>query len=117
MLGGAPPKNSSASATMKPRFLTLALFTAAFASVVSAAEKLPAIFNGKDLTGWQDPVSNKFWRVEDGILVGESDAALKGNYLLTEKSYGDFVIEFDVRFKSGPLPRGLDTGLDMRKPR
>jgi hypothetical protein len=106
---------------MKPRpSLTLALLSLFLALPIFGADTTPQlkpIFNGKDLTGWQDPVGNKFWRVEDGILVGENDAALKGNYLLTDKPYGDFVIEFDVRWKSGPLPRGLDTGLDMRKPR
>lgn len=101
--------------TFTPLLLSLALALPAFAA--DAAPKLAPLFNGKDLTGWQNPVNNPFWHVADGVLVGESDAALKGNYLLTEKPYGDFVIEFDVRWKSGPLPRGLDTGLDMRKPR
>ncbi len=101
--------------TVSPLLLALCLALPAFAA--DAAPKLVPIFNGKDLTGWQDATNNKFWHVENGILVGESDEAMKGNYLLTEKPYGDFVIEFDVRWKSGPLPRGLDTGLDMRKPR
>jgi hypothetical protein len=101
--------------TVTPLLLALVLALPAFAA--DPAPKLAPIFNGKDLTGWQDATDNKFWHVENGILVGESDAALKGNYLLTAKPYGDFVIEFDVRWKSGPLPRGLDTGLDMRKPR
>ncbi len=106
---------------MKPLpSVTLALLSLFLALPIFGADPMPElkpIFNGKDLTGWKDPVGNKFWRVENGILVGENDAALKGNYLLTDKDYGDFVIEFDVRWKSGPLPRGLDTGIDMRKPR
>jgi len=98
-----------------PVLLSLALALPAFAA--DAAPKLTPIFNGKDLSGWQDATDNKFWHVENGILVGVNDAAKKGNYLLTEKSYGNFVIEFDVRWQSHPLPRGIDTGLDMRKPR
>jgi hypothetical protein len=101
---------------LRPTFACLALLLSA-ASPLLAQPKLEPIFNGKDLSGWQDATDNKFWHVENGILVGQSDPAKKGNYLLTEKSYGDFVIEFDVRWKSGPMPRGLDTGLDMRKPR
>ncbi len=104
---------------LRPMFvpLLLSLLVPLPAFAADAAPKLEPIFNGKDLTGWQNAVNNAFWRVEDGILVGENNAALKGNYLLTEKSYGDFVIEFDVRWKDGIMPRGIDTGLDMRKPR
>jgi hypothetical protein len=81
----------------------------------SAAPKMEPLFNGKDLTGFKDAVGNKFWRVEGGILIGENDAAKKGNMLWTEKNYGDFMIEFDVRWKD-TTPRGVDTGLEMRKP-
>jgi hypothetical protein len=41
---------------------------------------------------------------------------MKGNYLETEKEYRDFVMEFDVRWKT-ETPRGVDTGVDIRKPR
>ena len=47
--------------------------------------------------------------------MGENDAAKNGNYLWTEKEFGDFVIEFDVRWKS-TTKRGVDTGIEMRKP-
>jgi hypothetical protein len=82
----------------------------------AAEPKLVPLFNGKDLTNFKADDSKAFWRVENGVLVGENDAAMKGNYLWTEKEYGDFVIEFDVRWKS-TTPRGIDTGLEMRKPR
>jgi hypothetical protein len=35
--------------------------------------------------------------------------------LWTTKEYKDFVIEFDARWK-GTTPRGVDTGVEMRKP-
>jgi hypothetical protein len=103
---------------MKLRPLTLALFlslTAAFSSV-AAKPQLQPIFNGKDLTGFTGEDAARFWRVENGVLVGENDAAKKGHYLWTEKEYRDFVLEFDVRWKS-PTERGVDTGIEMRKPK
>ncbi len=102
---------------MKPRPLALTLiFTFAAALACTAEEpKLEPLFNGKDLSAFKAEDSKAFWRAEDGILVGENDAAKKGNYLWTQKSYGDFVIEFDVRWKGTP-PRGVDTGIEMRKP-
>ena len=89
-------------------------FVATFACH-AADPKMEPLFNGKDLTGFKTEGSTEFWRVENGILIGENNAAKKGNYLWTEKEYKDFVIEFDVRWKGIP-PRGVDTGLEMRKP-
>lgn len=92
------------------------LFTLATSLVCAAAEpELTPLFNGKDLTNFKAEGSKDFWRVENGILIGENDAAKKGNYLWTEKEYGDFVMEFDVRWKGVP-PRGVDTGIEMRQP-
>jgi hypothetical protein len=70
------------------------------------------IFNGKDLTGWKVPTPNPFWRVENGVLVGENDEKLSGNYLWTEKSYRDFVLEFEVRWTGE-----VDTGIEFREPK
>ena len=67
---------------------------------------LPAIFNGKDLAGWKVPEPNPFWKVVDGVLVGENDEAKKGNVLWTEKSYGDFIIECEARW-SGEIDSGI----------
>ncbi|MDP3070566.1 MAG: DUF1080 domain-containing protein [Opitutaceae bacterium] len=103
---------------MNPRSLLLCVVTLAV-SVAWAGEaklELKPIFNGKDLTGFKDAIGNKFWRVENGILICQNDEKLTGNYLETEKEYRDFVMEFDVRWKT-ETPRGVDTGIDLRKPR
>lgn len=73
------------------------------------------LFNGKDLTNFQSDCAAPFWRVEDGVLIGENDATKAGHYLWTEKDYGDFVLEFDARWQ-GTTQRGVDSGIEMRKP-
>ena len=86
-------------------------------SVLRAAEERPAevklepLFNGRDLTGFKAPTPNPFWKAVDGVLVGQSDEAKKGNVLWTEKSYGDFALESDVRF-----PDDIDSGFMYGKP-
>ena len=70
----------------------------AVAPHISAAEELPSIFNGKDLTGWKAPVPNPFWKVADGMLVSENDEAMKGNVLYTDAAFGDFVFEAEARW-------------------
>lgn len=98
---------------MKTFILILALLVT-FTSL-AAEPAFEPLFNGKDLTNFKAEPSKEFWRVENGVLIGENNAAKKGNYLWTEKEYRDFVIEFDVRWK-GSTPRGVDTGIEMRKP-
>src|SRR5438046_9082964 len=68
------------------------------------------LFNGKDLKGWKAPDPNPFWRVENGVLIGESDEKRKGNVLYTEKDFNDFIIETEVRW-SGEI----DSGIMLRK--
>lgn len=100
---------------MKMPVLALSLALVAAFTCPAADPTMEPLFNGKDLTNFKAEGSTEFWRVENGVLVGENNAAKKGNYLWTEKEYHDFVIEFDVRWK-GATPRGVDTGLEMRKP-
>ena len=102
---------------MKPSTFAFAPFISLVAALAAIADepKLEPLFNGKDFTNFKAEGSKEFWRVENGVLIGENNAAKKGNYLWTEKEYRDFVIEFDVRWKGTP-PRGVDTGLEMRKP-
>ncbi len=50
------------------------------------------------------------------MLIGENNAEKKGHYLWTEKSYKDFLLEFDVRWKT-TTDRGVDTGIEMRNPK
>ena len=99
---------------MKLPIIAFSLFAAA--TCLAADPKLEPLFNGKDLTNFKAEGSKDFWHVENGVLIGENDTEQKGNYLWTEKEYTDFVIQFDVRWK-GTTPRGVDTGLEMRKPK
>ena len=80
-------------------------------SNAATSDSWTSLFNGKDLAGWVVPVGNTQWRVENGVLIGESDEKLTGSMLRTEKKYGDFVFEADVRWQGDP-----DSGVFMRTP-
>ena len=75
---------------MKLPLFALSLI-AAFGCLAAEPHFAP-LFNGKDLTNFKTEGSTEFWRAEDGVLIGENNAAKKGNYLWTEKEYDDFVI-------------------------
>lgn len=95
--------------------LAFSILLASALTSLGAEPKLMPLFNGKDLTHFKAEGASEFWSVDKGVLIGQNNAAQKGHYLWTEKEYGDFVIEFDVRWK-GTTARGVDTGLEMRKP-
>jgi len=80
------------------------------AAEVPPTASLPPIFNGLDLTGWQMP-AEPYWKVVDGVLVGQSDEAKLGSMLFTEAAYGDVVVEGEVRFTGD-----IDSGIMVRKP-
>jgi len=77
----------------------------------ASGASLHPIFDGRDLSGWKAPDPNPFWRVEDGVLIGENDGKRRGNVLYTDQSYKDFILEADVRW-SGEI----DSGFMFRKP-
>lgn len=97
---------------LAPVFLAGAMLGIALAAhAASEPKNFVSLFNGKDLSGWQVPAGNTQWRVENGVLIGESDEKLTGSMLRTEKSYGDFVVELDTRWNGDP-----DSGVFIRNP-
>jgi 3-keto-disaccharide hydrolase len=95
---------------MIPRpIIPLVLFVAS--AFAQSTEELPPIFNGKDLTGWKTPTPASYWKVVDGVLVGESDDEKKASMLYTEKSYKNVVVDAEVRWSGD-----IDSGIMLRKP-
>ena len=76
-----------------------------FPPVATAAEAdgFKALFNGKDLTGWDG--NPELWSVQDGVIVGEttSEKVAKGNTFLIWKggSLKDFELHVSVKIEGG----------------
>jgi hypothetical protein len=79
----------------------------ACASAVSAQWK--PLFNGRDLKGWRQCNGNAAYRVEGGEIVGETVAGSPNSFLCTDRGYGDFLLEFEVR--NDPV---LNSGVQIR---
>jgi hypothetical protein len=94
-----------------PAVFVAALCVAAGAEAqVPPTASLPPIFNGLDFSGWTLP-EQPYWKVVDGVIVGQSDEQKKGSMLYTEKSYCDVIVEGEVRFTGE-----IDSGFMLRKP-
>jgi uncharacterized protein (DUF427 family) len=63
-------------------------------------------FNGKDLDGWD--FTDKFWSVQDGIIVGKStEPVLTSTYCLTKRHYTDFRLTIDVKLVESEMHSGI----------
>jgi hypothetical protein len=65
-------------------------------TVLESRAQYKSLFNGKDLSGWRNHGSEK-WYVENGELVCESGPLKEYGYLSTEKGYRDFTLR--LKFK------------------
>jgi hypothetical protein len=81
-------------------------------SHASAEEGKPIdLFNGKDFTGWTlflDPRSKvkpeEVWSVKDGVIHCKGRP---NGYIITEKEYGDYVLEVEWRWPGKPGNSGV----------
>ena len=90
-----------------------AVFTALLTLPLSAlmAQELTPLLNGKDLTGWTtfEKAADPFWKMVDGVLVGENNPERHGSVLYTEQTFHDVVFEAEVKWS-----KGADTGVMLR---
>ena len=75
--------------------LSLALLLAA---PVSAEDGWVSIFDGKTLNGWSMAAHGKAeYKVVDGTIHGKTVEGSPNSFLKSDKVYGDFELEFEVR--------------------
>ncbi len=69
------------------------------------------LFNGKDLSGWKPVAGTATFDVVDGTIEGVAVAGSPNTFLITEETYGDFILELDLKIEhlssnSGVMARG-----------
>jgi hypothetical protein len=65
------------------------------------------LFDGKSLNGWHQVNGTAPYEVVDGQIVGTTVTGSPNSFLATDKSYGDFVLEFEVKQTGGPSNSGM----------
>jgi len=79
------------------------------ASSLSAQDDWIALFNGKNLKGWEQLNGKAKYKVKDAMIVGSTVLNTPNSFLVTKKDYSDFVLEFE--FKVDP---NLNSGVQIR---
>ena len=79
------------------KHLLSGLAAAGFIVAGASAAEWAALFDGKTLSGWSVHSGYAKYEVEDGAIVGTAVKGSPNTFLCTEKEYGDFVLEFEVK--------------------
>ncbi len=67
------------------------------------------LFNGRDLSGWVQKNGTAKYEVKDRTILGTTVEGSPNSFLCTEKLYGDFAMEFEVKLDSR-----LNSGVQVR---
>lgn len=59
------------------------------------------LFNGKDLAGWKQLNGKAKFEVKNGEIIGTTVAHEPNSFLVTEKTFGDFILEFEFMINDG----------------
>src|SRR5438046_9988672 len=92
--------------------IRISVLLCATMTIAGAAEKLSPIFDGKTLHGWSQCNGSAKYSVENGEIVGVTAKGSPNSFLCSEKEYGDFILEFEVKDD----PR-LNSGVQIRSHR
>lgn len=65
------------------------------------------LFNGKDLAGWKEVNGTAPFTVEGGAIVGTTVTGSPNSFLATERTYGDFIFECEVKQEVAPTNSGI----------
>ncbi|WP_299528998.1 DUF1080 domain-containing protein [Ulvibacterium sp.] len=76
---------------------------------LTAQENWETLFNGKDLKNFEQLNGNAKYEIRDGQLIGTSKLGTPNSFMATKKTYGDFILEFDVFVENG-----LNSGVQFR---
>jgi Domain of Unknown Function (DUF1080) len=81
----------------------------ALSKELQAKEKWINLFNGKDLSGWKQVNGKAKYAVADGMIVGTCVKDSPNSFLATEKEYGDFILEVQIK-----IDEGINSGIQFR---
>ncbi len=68
-----------------------------------------ALFNGEDLTGWEQRNGLARFRVKEGVIMGQTYEGSPNSFLCTNENFGNFELRFEVK-----VANALNSGVQIR---
>jgi hypothetical protein len=89
--------------------LSCVLFAIVSTAIASAqsGKGFTDLFDGKTLNGWKKITGTADYKIEDGAIVGITVPNSPNTFLVTEKEYGDFVLELEVKIEDTTSNSGI----------
>ena len=69
--------------------------------------EMTSLFDGKTLNGWTQLNGTADYRVEKGTIIGKTKEGSPNSFLCSDKLYGDFELQFQVKLISNELNSGV----------
>jgi len=85
--------------------LLVAIFVFTFSSAQN--QQWTNLFNGKDLSGWKPLNGHAKYEVKDGMIVGTTVFGEPNSFLATEKTFGNFILEFEFKVNDEDMNSGV----------
>ncbi len=89
------------------KYILLALSITCLITTVNAQKK--PLFDGKTLNGWKAITGKAPYAIADGMIIGTMTSGSPNSFLATEKEYGDFILELDVKLEGLETNSGVQT--------
>lgn len=70
------------------------------------------LITGKNLEGWEQKGGKAAYRQEGDMIIGTTVSNTPNSFLCTKNTYGDFMLEYEVRFKN--LDNLFNSGVQIR---
>ena len=90
------------------KILAILCLAAAF-SAAATAQEWEQLFNGKNLKGWTRMNGKATYKVADGVITGISRMNTPNTFLVTDRNFSDFILEFEFK-----VDDGLNSGVQFR---
>ncbi|HOI28344.1 MAG TPA: DUF1080 domain-containing protein [Melioribacteraceae bacterium] len=94
---------------MKTKLKLIHVILILLSVAVNAQPNWKSLFNGKDLSGWEQLNGSAKYYVMDGVLVGEAIVGSPNSFLCTKEKFSDFILEFEIKTDTQ-----LNTGVQFR---
>lgn len=91
------------------KYLFLIIFTLCVQICFSQNQKWTNLFDGKTLNGWKQLNGKAKYSIEKDEIVGTTVADTPNSFLCTEKEYGDFILELDLK-----VDNSMNSGVQFR---